>query len=55
MKLAGLGAKSRVGTRKLSNFDWRKSKHFTGSLCIHLRLGCKCCLTNKVIWLAQSV
>ena len=43
MKLAALRANSRVRTRKLSNFDRRKSKHLNGFLCIHFRLGYKCC------------
>ena len=36
MKLAALRANSHVRTRKLSNFDRRKSKHFNCFLCIHL-------------------
>ena len=35
MKLAALRANSRERTRKLSNFDRRKSKHLNGFLCIH--------------------
>ena len=43
MKLAALWANSRIHTRKLSNFDRRKSKHLNGFLWIHFRLGYKCC------------
>ena len=35
MKQAALRANSREGTRKLSNFDKRKSKHLNGFLWIH--------------------
>ena len=42
-KLATLRANSRVRTRELSNFDRRKSKHLNVFLCIHFRLGYKCC------------
>ena len=42
MKLAALRANSHVRTRKLSNFDRRKSKHLNGFLCIHFRLAYKC-------------
>ena len=56
MKLVALRANSRVCTRKLSNVDWRKSKHLNSFLCIHFsrvllktwRKGfpneCECCL-----------
>ena len=44
MKLVALRAtESRGRTHALSNFDRRKSKHMNGFLCIHFRLGYKCC------------